>query len=80
MKKEAMSETGTKHPNEELGGANIFPDKQESIQTYPRGADMSHPDEARPEYQEPEVKADGTICEEYNWPKKGNVKEYPRHE
>jgi hypothetical protein len=71
MRKEATSEKGTRHPNEELGGANRFPEKQESIQTYPREGDMEHPDEARPEYTAP---AD-------QWPKKQeNVKEYPRHD
>jgi hypothetical protein len=66
---EAVSEKGTRHPNEELGGANIFPDKQESVQTYPREAGSEHPDEARPEY----------APKEGQWPIKGNVKEYPRH-
>lgn len=69
-RKEKTMEKGTRHPNEELGGANRFPEKQESIQTYPRASEQEHPDEARPEYQEPGVQ----------WPKKmQNVKEYPRH-
>lgn len=69
-RREATSEKGTRHPNEQLGGANVFPDKQESVQTYPREGGMEHPDEARPEYQEPGVQ----------WPKKSqNQKEYPRH-
>jgi hypothetical protein len=65
---EAVSEKGTRHPNEQLGGANVFPDKQESIQTYPRKGDMEHPDEAMKE----EAPMDA------QWPIKGNVKEYPR--
>jgi hypothetical protein len=70
MRGEKVSEKGTRHPNEELGGANRFPEKQESIQTYPREAGMEHPDE--------------TVQEESNpvdrpWPVKENVKEYPRH-
>ena len=45
-RKEATMQKGTRHPNEELGGANKFPAKEESIQTYPRGNDVEHPDEA----------------------------------
>lgn len=68
-KGEKTMQKGTRHPNENLGGANIFPESEESIQTYARGSDGDHPDEAMKE----EAPADA------QWPIKSNVKEYPRH-
>lgn len=66
---EKTMQKGTRHPNEQLGGANVFPEKQESIQTYPRKEGIEHPDEA--------MKEEAPI--DAQWPIKGNVKEYPRH-
>ena len=77
---EATMQKGTRHPNEELGGANVFPDKQDSVQTYPREGGAEHPDEARPRYTPPEVDASGTITPKNQWPvMQKNQEEYPRH-
>lgn len=60
------SSTGSKGDGE----GTIIPKSAESIQTYARGKDVEHPDEA--------MKEESPI--DAQWPKKPDVVEYPRHD